>query len=115
MIEFHPCPSCGAEKIRTTVRVCSSCEISERYEGQIDELKAKCDRLEKKVDLTCREREEAKLQRDNLRMRLEELEAYVSELCAAAQMVIDHDPGDPTDDGGRDALVAVLNDWGESK
>lgn len=75
MIEFHPCPSCGAEKIRTTVHVCSSCEISERYEKQIDELKAKCERLEKKVDLACRGREEAKLQRDNLRIRLEEITA----------------------------------------
>lgn len=62
-----------------------------------------------------RTRDEAVADATALRARVAELESYVSELRAAAQMVLDHDPRDPTDDGCRDALVAVLKDWIELK
>jgi hypothetical protein len=37
-IEMKDCPQCGANRIRTTVSICDTCEISNRYEERIDEL-----------------------------------------------------------------------------
>ena len=73
MIEYQDCPSCGTEKIRTTVRVCGVCETAERYEEQVDDLKAKLEVMTRFRDnasfrekMALRERDEARAERDTL-------------------------------------------------
>jgi uncharacterized Zn finger protein (UPF0148 family) len=77
MIEYQNCPSCGTEKIRTTVRVCSVCETTERYETQVATLQAELDAMTRYRDNASlrlkwaeRERDEARYERDALHRAL---------------------------------------------
>lgn len=46
LIEMRDCPNCGVYQIRSTVRVCDVCQTSERYEAEVDKLRARVAELE---------------------------------------------------------------------
>src|SRR4051794_2883152 len=67
MITYIDCPGCGVEKIRTSVKQCSACEVQERNSAEIEALQQRVCDLEAKLEAcnesyaaTIRERNEAR-------------------------------------------------------
>ncbi len=43
MITYKDCPECGARKIYESVSLCEVCEVSQRYETRLEQLRAMLD------------------------------------------------------------------------
>jgi hypothetical protein len=78
-ITYKDCPECGARKIHDSVSLCEVCEISQRYETRLEQLRAMLDLANAMHDVAVKERDLAHYQLANAAQKATKPAVHVAE------------------------------------